>query len=333
MLHCISVGLCTPRFSRYAVAKQQAGWDGESWGLHSDDGQLFHASNRGYQFADAKVAGPLTFGAGDVVGCGICQLPASSFGDCEASQVTAGPRPLAHAKRKIFYTLNGAFLGFAFDLDQVPWDVPLWPCVGLDTKQLLSFNFGQKPFNFDLDTMPSLVVELKTVFDTVSVWPLNFSAPATPTPTPATPGTPNTTENAGYGAGTESGGAAPSPSNASDEDVVRAPLFLPRMLPLVSSFASRRLLGLFAAMPARSAVRRYQTAPRWLDAVDRLVNATLIDTWLESQEGPQPAHEWRGRSLPEEGPWLSPTPEGQPTIPEIPAPPMVVLPSRPSAAM
>ena len=56
--------------------------------------------------------------------------------------------------------------------------------------------------------------------------------------------------------------------------------------PLVSSFASRRLLGLFAAMPAwtredakvpvrreirelgaqaRSAVRRYQTAPRWLD--------------------------------------------------------------------
>ena len=89
VLHCISVGLCTPRFSRYAVAKQQAGWDGESWGLHSDDGQLFHASNRGYQFADAKVAGPLTFGAGDVVGCGICQLPAS-FGDSEASHVTGG---------------------------------------------------------------------------------------------------------------------------------------------------------------------------------------------------------------------------------------------------
>ncbi|CAE7680122.1 oleD [Symbiodinium sp. CCMP2592] len=115
VLHCISVGLCTPRFSRYAVAKQQAGWDGESWGLHSDDGQLFHASNRGYQFADAKVAGPLTFGAtGDVIGCGICQLPAS-FGDGEASHVTGGLRLLAQAKRKIFYTLNGAFLGGTAD--------------------------------------------------------------------------------------------------------------------------------------------------------------------------------------------------------------------------
>ena len=89
VLPCISVGLCTPRFSRYAVAKQQAGWDAESWGLHSDDGQLFHASNRGYQFAEASAAGPLTFGAGDVVGCGICQLPSDSS-DSGASQVSAG---------------------------------------------------------------------------------------------------------------------------------------------------------------------------------------------------------------------------------------------------
>ncbi|CAE7353228.1 GluProRS [Symbiodinium natans] len=329
VLPCISVGLCTPRFSRYAVAKQQAGWDAESWGLHSDDGQLFHASNRGYQFAEASAAGPLTFGAGDVVGCGICQLPSDSS-DSGASQVSAGrPRLLAQSKRKIFYTLNGAFLGFAFDLDPVPWDVPLWPCVGLDTKHLLSFNFGQKPFKFDLDaSMPTLAVALKTVFDTASVWPLNFSAPATPTPTPATPGTPNTTENLGYHASelatgdtAEETGIARSPSNASDEDVARAaPLFLPRVLPLVSTFAPRHLLGSFAAMPARSAVRRYQTSPRWLDAVDRLVNATLIDTWLESQEGrglEGQATDWRGRALPEEeAPWLSPTPAVRPIIPE-----------------
>eukprot|EP00913_Durusdinium_trenchii_P017639 g16578.t1 len=50
VLPCISVGLCSPRFSRYAVARQQAGWDSESWALHSDDGLLFHASNRGYPF-------------------------------------------------------------------------------------------------------------------------------------------------------------------------------------------------------------------------------------------------------------------------------------------
>ena len=43
VLPCISVGLCSPRFSRHAVARQQAGWDGESWAWHSAlDHQIFN---------------------------------------------------------------------------------------------------------------------------------------------------------------------------------------------------------------------------------------------------------------------------------------------------
>jgi len=235
---------------------------------------------------------------------------------------------LAESKRKVFYTLNGNFLGFAFDLEAIPWDVPLWPCVGLDTKHTLSFNFGAKPFEFDLNKMPLLEVMLKTNFDTVSVWPVSFSATVTPNPTPATPGTPNTAEAGGYRyadtpeaplieATEAQGGDSCGQWSGGDEEPVRTGL-VPRMWPLVSKFASRALLGAFATLPARSAVRRYQTAPRWLDAVDRLVNATLIDTWLESQEGIQGPMQWRQPSLQEEAPWLSPTPVGQPTIDEVP---------------
>ena len=85
---CISIGLCSPRFPRHAVCRQQAGWDAESWAMHSDDGLLFHSSNRGVEASGA------TFGPGDVVGCGL-------------QHCLSEPEEI----RKIFYTLNGRFLG------------------------------------------------------------------------------------------------------------------------------------------------------------------------------------------------------------------------------
>ncbi|CAK8990967.1 unnamed protein product [Durusdinium trenchii] len=165
VLPCISVGLCSPRFSRYAVARQQAGWDSESWALHSDDGLLFHASNRGYPF-DSLSGCATSFGPSDTLGCGIYQAP---------EEGSAGLEEVAKAPRKIFYTLNGTLLGFAFDLD-LPADVPLWPCVGLDTKQWLSFNFGSEPFKFDLDELSPLEVTLKTPFDSLAGAPNRLGA-------------------------------------------------------------------------------------------------------------------------------------------------------------
>ncbi|CAJ1432251.1 unnamed protein product [Effrenium voratum] len=224
-LPCVSVGLCSPRFSRYAVARQQVGWDCESWALHSDDGQLFHGSERGFGFGFGFASPPwATFGPGDVVGCGV------------AHGAAEGAEDVAKSPRKIFYTLNGAFLGYAFDVEDLPWDVPLWPCVGLDTRQLLSFNFGGEPFAFDLDSISELQVVLESKFQTVSDY------------------------------------SAAEVRDAAEGEHPEEPR-RNRMMPLVSQFTPRRLLE--CAAPARLAVFRYQRQPRWMDTVDRLVTATL----------------------------------------------------------
>ncbi|CAJ1409969.1 unnamed protein product [Effrenium voratum] len=230
-LPCVSVGLCSPRFSRYAVARQQVGWDCESWALHSDDGQLFHGSERGFGFGFGFASPPwATFGPGDVVGCGV------------AHGAAEGAEDVAKSPRKIFYTLNGAFLGYAFDVEDLPWDVPLWPCVGLDTRQLLSFNFGGEPFAFDLDSISELQVVLESKFQTVS--------------------------------------AAAEVRDAAEGEHPEEPR-RNRMMPLVSQFTPRRLLE--CAAPARLAVFRYQRQPRWMDTVDRLVTATLLDAAGETE--------------------------------------------------
>lgn len=71
------------------------------------------------------------FGAGDTVGCG-----------------------LDYARKEIFFTLNGQYLGVAFD-SVVP-DTPLYPTVGIDSRHPVSLNFGEAPFAFDLDAYQGL---------------------------------------------------------------------------------------------------------------------------------------------------------------------------------
>lgn len=71
------------------------------------------------------------FGAGDTVGCG-----------------------LDYARKEIFFTLNGQYLGVAFD-SVIP-DTPLYPTVGIDSRHPVSLNFGEAPFAFDLDAYQGL---------------------------------------------------------------------------------------------------------------------------------------------------------------------------------
>ena len=120
-LDCIAVGMGSARFP---LVGRQPGWDGHSFGYHSDDGRIFHGSGTG-----SHAFGP-TFGPGDVVGCGILL-----------------------SSRQIFYTLNGKFLGIAFYAKAA--HIPLYPVVGLDSHVAVKFNFGERPFAYDLDSLPT----------------------------------------------------------------------------------------------------------------------------------------------------------------------------------
>eukprot|EP01031_Cornospumella_fuschlensis_P039615 gene39615-48228_t len=125
-LPCVAIGLCTGDFQ---YTKRMPGWDGgdeggEGWGYHGDDGKVFHKSGKGVSYAPP-------FGLHDVVGCGVCL-----------------------DTREIFFTLNGVFMGVAFDSEHLPpppLPLPaLYPIVGVDANVRVQFNFGlDKPFLFD----------------------------------------------------------------------------------------------------------------------------------------------------------------------------------------
>jgi hypothetical protein len=125
---CIAVGFG----SRHSpLSGKQPGWDRHSFGYHSDDGHVFHGSG-----LSSAPYGP-TFRPGDVVGCGLSVI------SCH-----------------IFFTLNGAYLGSPFAAK--PSQLPLFPIVGIDTHASIRFNFGQQPFAFDLDKLPTALHEIPT---------------------------------------------------------------------------------------------------------------------------------------------------------------------------
>eukprot|EP00519_Triparma_laevis_P013837 CAMPEP_0182496762 /NCGR_PEP_ID=MMETSP1321-20130603/5356_1 /TAXON_ID=91990 /ORGANISM="Bolidomonas sp., Strain RCC1657" /LENGTH=120 /DNA_ID=CAMNT_0024700449 /DNA_START=81 /DNA_END=443 /DNA_ORIENTATION=+ len=95
------------------------GWDELSYGYHGDDGGVFYANGdmiRRY--------GP-SFGTGDTIGCGL------TF----------------HPHRSIFFTLNGEYLGVAFENIK---EGSLYPTIGIDTKAKIRTNFGEKEWKFDV---------------------------------------------------------------------------------------------------------------------------------------------------------------------------------------
>ena len=116
---CVAVGLATKFFLK---DRRFPGWDNESYGYHGDDGAIFHG--RGRQIG---TYGP-KFGFNDTVGCG-----------------------LNYNNMSIFFTLNGKYLGTAFqNIKFSKPDIDLYPTVGIDAPCTVQFNYGKTPFRFDL---------------------------------------------------------------------------------------------------------------------------------------------------------------------------------------
>ncbi|KAF4655319.1 Rsp5p-dependent ubiquitination, sorting of cargo proteins at the multivesicular body, partial [Perkinsus chesapeaki] len=108
-----------------------------SWGLHGDDGNLFHGSGLHHSTA----AFSRSFGPGDTIGCGI-----------------------NYDKNTIFYTLNGEYIGDAYSFHGQPFRRRLLPMIGLGTEWTVKINLGQDQFLYR--ELPSpLSVTLKDLAD------------------------------------------------------------------------------------------------------------------------------------------------------------------------
>ena len=128
---CVAVGLSEATFK---AGERLPGWDAVSYGYHGDDGGVFHDGGD-----MLRLYGP-TFGAGDTVGCGI---------DFARQQETGKGKAGSGA---IFFTINGKFLGYAFD--DIDSGKALFPTVGVDTNNPIEINFGiENPFKFNLKGM------------------------------------------------------------------------------------------------------------------------------------------------------------------------------------
>lgn len=115
----ISVGFCRDG----AQLSKLPGSEGYSWGYHSQDGKRFDCTS-------PNNAGP-TFGAGDIVGCG-----------------------LNFATSSIFYTKNGVLLDPHTTIylrnNQRLQDMDFYPCVGFKPSVSIKVNFGEEEFLYDV---------------------------------------------------------------------------------------------------------------------------------------------------------------------------------------
>eukprot|EP01129_Flabellula_baltica_P009420 TRINITY_DN3845_c0_g1_i1.p1 TRINITY_DN3845_c0_g1~~TRINITY_DN3845_c0_g1_i1.p1 ORF type:complete len:998 (+),score=177.58 TRINITY_DN3845_c0_g1_i1:1-2994(+) len=114
----IAVGMS---FDKFPLGNQLTGWLPKSWGYHSDDGCYFYANSREHGKFNKM------FGMGDVVGCG-CVL-------------------LNHEYR-IFWTLNGKFIGFSNDCVSVSETV--FPTVSIEGIASFEFVFDRTKQLYDI---------------------------------------------------------------------------------------------------------------------------------------------------------------------------------------
>ena len=110
----IGIGFAAP--DSFPVIGQMPGWIEHSYGYHGDDGCRFTAGKSTESWP--------TWREGDIVGCGINFM-----------------------EKSVFYTLNGALLGTAFEDIQ---DQKLSPVIGFHgTGIVVKINMGQEKFTFN----------------------------------------------------------------------------------------------------------------------------------------------------------------------------------------
>ncbi|KAM7221104.1 hypothetical protein V8F06_003489 [Rhypophila decipiens] len=112
-------------FSSKSVAlTRPPGWEPESWGFHSDDGNIFAAQSNGKPYSDK-------FGPGDTIGC-----------------------LLNFREGVALFTRNGRELPTAFrDVNFKDIKGKLYPTIGLKKPgDHILANFGQLPFQFDINS-------------------------------------------------------------------------------------------------------------------------------------------------------------------------------------
>lgn len=126
----MAVGLVDRHFP---LIRYQPGWRRGSYAWHSDDGKKFGGYTTGFPVN----YGP-KFGAGDTIGCGWDQL-----------------------KREIFFTHNGKPLQVAFTHVS---EEHLFPAVGIDSHEIVQFNFGQRPFQYQFAEPPAPLPETHPIF-------------------------------------------------------------------------------------------------------------------------------------------------------------------------
>jgi len=123
---CVAIGLSNKYFN---TGSRMPGWDIRSYGYHGDDGGIFHSNGN-----MVRSFGP-TFGVGDTVGCGI-----------------------DYVNHGIFFTLNGIFLGYGWT--GINLSKPYYPTIGIDTRHPIEFNFGSRPFAFDMNEITTQHVDI-----------------------------------------------------------------------------------------------------------------------------------------------------------------------------
>jgi len=111
----VAVGLSTKGFLDNELLP---GEDPKSFGFHGKDGHFYYNDRKYSNISNC-------FGYGDTIGCGI-----------------------DYVQQSIFFTLNGKFLTHAFK--HINMETQFFPTIGVRGSNIFEYNFGERPFVFDL---------------------------------------------------------------------------------------------------------------------------------------------------------------------------------------